>query len=184
MALCRSLELFAIQSGLYPPFPPALKWPNDVLINNKKLVGILCEASAEATYVGFGINVNQRSFPPSIAKKATSLALALARPPEAPDLDRYRLLELCLDQIALAVIESTWREEAEALLWNRGERVRFLEGLPETSSFIEGRLVGLAPSGGLIIETDGRKTQKTLMAGELIVPEASRVDRGGSNHIR
>ena len=56
-----------------------LKWPNDVLIDGKKVCGILTEMNAEATrvryiVVGIGINVNQASFPKELA--ATSLRLA------------------------------------------------------------------------------------------------------------
>ncbi len=58
---------------------PDLKWPNDVLIDGKKVCGILTEMNAEATrvryiVVGVGINVNQASFPRELA--ATSLRLA------------------------------------------------------------------------------------------------------------
>ena len=47
---------------------PDLKWPNDLLIDGKKVCGILTEMNAEATrvryiVVGIGINVNQASFP-------------------------------------------------------------------------------------------------------------------------
>ena len=56
-----------------------LKWPNDVLLNGKKVCGILTEMNAEATrvryiVVGIGINVNQASFPKDLP--ATSLRLA------------------------------------------------------------------------------------------------------------
>ena len=56
-----------------------LKWPNDVLIQGKKVCGILAEMNAEATrvryiVVGIGINVNQSSFPRELS--ATSLRLA------------------------------------------------------------------------------------------------------------
>lgn len=57
-----------------------LKWPNDVLLNGKKLCGILCEMSLGAAgiqfvLVGIGINVAQRRFPPDLDKTATSLYL-------------------------------------------------------------------------------------------------------------
>lgn len=57
-----------------------IKWPNDIIINGKKLVGILTEMSAQVDYinhvtVGVGINVNMTEFPEEIADTATSLRL-------------------------------------------------------------------------------------------------------------
>lgn len=57
-----------------------IKWPNDILINGKKAVGILTEMDCEMSEVhfvipGIGINVNTASFPPEIADIATSLYL-------------------------------------------------------------------------------------------------------------
>lgn len=57
-----------------------IKWPNDVVLNNKKICGILTEMSAEIDYinyivVGTGINVNMDSFQEEIADIATSLKL-------------------------------------------------------------------------------------------------------------
>jgi BirA family biotin operon repressor/biotin-[acetyl-CoA-carboxylase] ligase len=58
-----------------------LKWPNDVLIDGKKVCGILTEMNAEATrvrhiVVGIGINVNQANFPKELQNDATSLRIA------------------------------------------------------------------------------------------------------------
>ena len=60
-----------------------LRWPNDLLLGGKKFCGILIEMNAEATrvryaVVGMGINVNQETFPPSIA--ATSLRMFFLYP--------------------------------------------------------------------------------------------------------
>src|SRR6516164_975719 len=57
---------------------PELKWPNDLLLNGKKLGGILTEMHAEPSavrfvIVGIGINVNQEKFPAEISGTATSL---------------------------------------------------------------------------------------------------------------
>jgi len=57
-----------------------IKWPNDVLIDGKKVAGILVEAvlsgkRVEAVVVGVGVNVHQRVFPDEIAARATSVAL-------------------------------------------------------------------------------------------------------------
>lgn len=55
-----------------------LKWPNDVLIGERKIAGILTEAVysgnvLDRVVVGIGLNVNQTSFPPELKDKATSL---------------------------------------------------------------------------------------------------------------
>ncbi|MBQ4182360.1 MAG: biotin--[Bacilli bacterium] len=58
-------------------FEPKIKWPNDVLLNDKKCCGILVEGvsetSIDAIISGIGINLNENSFPEDIAYKATSL---------------------------------------------------------------------------------------------------------------
>lgn len=56
----------------------AIKWPNDVLIGDKKVCGILAEGKLpEYLVVGTGINVNQKNFPDSLRRPATSLCLEL-----------------------------------------------------------------------------------------------------------
>jgi BirA family biotin operon repressor/biotin-[acetyl-CoA-carboxylase] ligase len=60
--------------------PVTVKWPNDVVIDGRKLAGILVESrlrgsSVEAVVVGVGVNVHMRDMPPDIAEIATSLAL-------------------------------------------------------------------------------------------------------------
>ena len=57
-----------------------IKWPNDVIINGKKLAGILTEMSSQIDYIdhvviGVGINVNMTEFPDNIRKTATSLRI-------------------------------------------------------------------------------------------------------------
>ncbi len=62
-----------------------LKWPNDVLVGQKKIAGILVESTltgrrVEALVIGVGINVHTRSFPDELAGRATSLALEARAP--------------------------------------------------------------------------------------------------------
>lgn len=52
-----------------------VKWPNDVLIDDKKLCGVLTETFDNYALVGIGLNVNQSKFPKSIIKKSTSLKI-------------------------------------------------------------------------------------------------------------
>ena len=57
-----------------------IKWPNDIVVNGKKICGILTEMSSEMEAInyiitGIGINVNNEQFPSDIADKATSIKL-------------------------------------------------------------------------------------------------------------
>ncbi len=69
-----------------------IKWPNDIVINGKKICGILTEMNAEierVNYVimGIGINVNMESFPDELKEKATSLKNELGN-----EVDRKKLV--------------------------------------------------------------------------------------------
>jgi BirA family biotin operon repressor/biotin-[acetyl-CoA-carboxylase] ligase len=60
----------------------SIKWPNDVVVNKKKVAGILTEMSAQIDYIdylviGIGINANIREFPGELQDKATSLQIAM-----------------------------------------------------------------------------------------------------------
>ncbi|MEY8319640.1 biotin--[acetyl-CoA-carboxylase] ligase [Lachnospiraceae bacterium 46-61] len=73
LAVCRAVRQ---QTGL----KAMIKWPNDVLISNKKICGILTELYAEMDSVhfiitGIGINVNTEAFPEELQKIATSLKI-------------------------------------------------------------------------------------------------------------
>ncbi len=76
-----------------------IKWPNDILINGKKAVGILTEMDCEMSQVhfvipGIGINVNTTSFPPEIADIATSLYLECGK-----TVSRRRLVHKVLERL-------------------------------------------------------------------------------------
>lgn len=76
-----------------------IKWPNDILINGKKAVGILTEMDCEMSEVhfvipGIGINVNTASFPPEIAEIATSLYLECGK-----TVSRRRLVHKVLERL-------------------------------------------------------------------------------------
>lgn len=76
-----------------------IKWPNDILINGKKAVGILTEMDCEMSQVhfvipGIGINVNTASFPPEIVDIATSLYLECGK-----TVSRRRLVHKVLERL-------------------------------------------------------------------------------------
>ena len=71
VCLARAVERFV-------PVPARLKWPNDVLVNERKIAGILIESAMDAegrpfAVMGAGINVNQQDFPPELEGRAGSM---------------------------------------------------------------------------------------------------------------
>ena len=145
----------------------AVKWPNDVYLDGRKLAGILCEMKAEIDRVhhliiGLGVNVNGYRFPPEIAGRATSLEQALAKPCSRAALTTAFLnaFEEAYDRWlaeGLGPARRVWRERS--LL--RGRRIR-VTGLNRD---ITGRAVDLTLQGGLVIEeSDGVRT--TIASGD------------------
>ena len=69
--IAKEIEMFGIEGV-------SIKWPNDVLINDKKVCGILLEGQVpEYLVIGVGLNVNQKEFPLGLRRPATSMALEL-----------------------------------------------------------------------------------------------------------
>ena len=132
-------------------FDCQLQWPNDLVYEGRKLGGILTEMSPDAEdrsvpVVGVGINLNQTSFEPDIADRATSLLLAHGKEVMAVD---------ALDQIltefeALPEIRE-WSDLAP--FWNQfdatpGKRYRLRDGQ-------EAIATGVGSQGELLCVADG-----------------------------
>jgi BirA family biotin operon repressor/biotin-[acetyl-CoA-carboxylase] ligase len=139
----------AVQSAIQdidPRVQPDLKWPNDLLIENKKFCGILTEMNAEVTrvrhvVVGIGINVNQATFPPDLQDSATSLRLATG--------SEWSRVQLCA-----ALLKSLDREYRE-LTENADARQSILRRFSERSSSIRGVSVIVDENGGFEGVTEG-----------------------------
>jgi BirA family biotin operon repressor/biotin-[acetyl-CoA-carboxylase] ligase len=116
-----------------------LKWPNDLVVSERKLGGILIEADADVARVGVGINLASR--PPG---EATSLLDLGART------DRDALVRAIHDELAReeseAVILDSYRTRSATL----GRRVRVDAGAGRT---LDGRAVGIDALGRLLVET-------------------------------
>jgi len=131
--------------------PARIRWPNDLLVDGRKVCGILAEASADAggagvgklhhVILGIGVNLTQAAFPADLADRATSLRLVTGRVLEA-DLVLAAVLE------HLARRYETWRAGGFAAL-----RVAWLE-----RSTLPGQVVRL-PDGsdgvGVDVGDDG-----------------------------
>ena len=140
----------------------AVKWPNDILINGKKIAGILCENAGGCILAGVGINLLQTAFLRSIEHTATSLAMIIGVD-KCPSFEVF--IPALLDQIQECLTRRDWNEEISRRLWKRGSAVRFMRGQQE-DDIIEGILTGIAPDGALCItEAD---TERRYYSGELI----------------
>jgi len=135
----------------------AVKWPNDVWINGKKVAGILIEGRPQEGWavLGIGLNVwvDTDDFPPELRETATSLLIEYGAPPIEDML--YGIVDH-LDGWLGAPRDSVlaaWRSR-DAL---KGERVRWSDG--------EGIAGGIDESGALLVET--RDGPVTLDAGEV-----------------
>jgi BirA family biotin operon repressor/biotin-[acetyl-CoA-carboxylase] ligase len=77
---------------------PDIKWVNDVLVNEKKIAGILAETSETdkglAVVVGIGINLRSSNFPPEIAETATSVETATHQSVRSPEVEQALLRHL------------------------------------------------------------------------------------------
>jgi BirA family biotin operon repressor/biotin-[acetyl-CoA-carboxylase] ligase len=166
-ALCAAVARYARERELVFASQPRVKWPNDLMLGDRKAAGILCESGSSGTFAGVGLNCNQRAFPPGLEAKATSLARELVS-----EIDRWALLELFLAALKESLADSGWRAGAEALLWRRGELAAFLPGrsaggADRAGSAVIGRIEGLDEEGSLLFEEEGGTGARAYAAGEL-----------------
>lgn len=147
-----------------------IKWPNDIVMNGKKVCGILTEMSAQFDYVnhiivGIGINVNTESFPEEISHMATSLQLETGM-----RINRADLIEAVCEQFedVYAVYLQTQDlrnlvKEYNAHLVNMHQNVKVLDAKDP----YEGRAMGITPRGELMVDT--WESRKLVSSGEVSV---------------
>lgn len=137
--------------------PVKVKWPNDIYVENRKVVGILIQNSIgqsaiQSSVIGIGVNVNQTQFS-AAAPNATSFALEAGQ-----SFDLYQLIEqLCvsLEQRYLKLKNSTHyhalRAEYLSQLYRFDEPAQFRRA--DGSTFY-GKIIDIAASGKLVIASD------------------------------
>jgi BirA family biotin operon repressor/biotin-[acetyl-CoA-carboxylase] ligase len=142
---------------------PDLRWPNDVLVGDKKFCGILTELQAEPTrvrhvVVGIGINVNHASFPGEIAEVATSLRIAIGQSVSRVALTAAILRALDREYRNLGDRASIVRRFEQASSYSRGKQVHV-----EEEGGYDGVAAGLDEHGFLRVETKTR--MRTVLSG-------------------
>lgn len=163
LAVCKAIRE-------YTRLDCVIKWPNDIIVGRKKLVGILTEMSAEfdaVEYVitGIGINVDHTSFPEEIAFKATSLLLETGR-----HIDKNEFLACVLEHLENEFVKNnleltpTALSEYTDLCATVGRSVTFQRGTRR----ISGMAVGVSEHGELkVMMSDG--TICLVNSGEVTV---------------
>ena len=148
-----------------------IKWPNDIVIDGRKVCGILTEMSAQFDYInniviGIGINVNNSSFPEEISTTASSLRLLSGgkkyRRAEIIEkimeyFEKYYSIFLETEDLSALV------DEYDAMLVNMKKQVKVLD--PKEP--FEGKAMGITKTGELIVDT--WESRKLVSSGEVSV---------------
>ena len=167
-ALCRAIRA---QTEL----KPQVKWPNDILINGRKIAGVLTELAAEIDHVkhlilGIGVDVNLSAseFPVELKKVATSLKIESGRHLSRLDLAAAILRELDADYQRIksgrfAEVADEWEEQCITL----GHRVRIHIGPRE----VAGRAEALDDDGALLVRTDHGHLER-IIGGDVMLEKS------------
>lgn len=155
--------------------PAQIKWPNDVVVADAKLAGILAEvegpAACAACIVGIGVNVNQTAedFPPELRGKATSARLVAGRA-----VPRETLLRTILQQLGPRYQQAL--QEGFAPLLAEVTRSSATLGRPvsvtEAACTWEGLAVGLACDGALLVRPQGGSEPVAVYAADVSIRPA------------
>lgn len=148
-----------------------IKWPNDLVLNRKKICGILTEMSTEQmeikyVIIGIGINVGQNAFPEELKQSGTSLYLETGKKFNRAEITAriMEALEMYYEIFVETKDMSGLLKEYNEKLVNLGQEVRVLAA----SGDFGGVACGINESGSLIVQLpDGNKTE--VISGEVSV---------------
>lgn len=163
VAVADAVDVFAARA--------AIKWPNDVLLDGRKVAGILTEMEAvdgrpAFVVVGIGVNLNSTAehFPPDVRAMATSIGIATGH-----QVDRARFAAHLIDAVD-ARYESLLRDGFSAILpaWSkrdalRGRRVQ----VRAANDTLAGVAAGLGATGRLLLQTESGMEE--IVAGDVSV---------------
>jgi BirA family biotin operon repressor/biotin-[acetyl-CoA-carboxylase] ligase len=169
VAVCEACEATA-------PVSCEIKWPNDVLVGERKAAGILIESRPEAGWavVGIGLNVNTSAeeLGAELRGSATSLRIEAGRA-----LDRDQVLEALLERLAARLADPTEPDQLLRAYRERdalyGRRIFWASAGGQDS----GEARGINEQGNLIVATD--EGELALESGEVHLGPAP--DRGRAN---
>jgi BirA family biotin operon repressor/biotin-[acetyl-CoA-carboxylase] ligase len=136
-----------------------LKWPNDLLVGNRKLAGILAEAVDDAVVVGIGVNLDWPEVPEELADIATACNLERGRPTT-----REAVLEAFLERYAEHLDDlPSARRLYLTRLDTLGRNVR----VERAEDAVVGIAIDVDDGGRLLVETDAGAVE-TISAGDVV----------------
>jgi BirA family biotin operon repressor/biotin-[acetyl-CoA-carboxylase] ligase len=152
------------------PLRPVIKWPNDILIDNRKICGILTETSMEMdaidfVVVGVGLNVNNREFPDDLKETATSVCRETGSP-----FDRPTLVKEFLKQFEHSYM--SFLRSGFVSIGKRWKELAILLGKEVTVHMIDrtcrGRVMELDRNGALLIKGENGDLER-IYSGDIQV---------------
>ena len=153
---------------------PRIKWPNDVLVQGKKVCGILAEMQTrgealQAIVVGIGVNINAQleAFPEDLREKASSLGLVTGQLVDravftASLLTHLEQLYVLWLQEGFATLRTVWERYAADLI---GRQITV--AAPEGT--IRGEVLGLDDDGALLVQEPVASPPRRVFAGDVTV---------------
>ncbi|WP_458454351.1 biotin--[acetyl-CoA-carboxylase] ligase [Methanobrevibacter sp.] len=166
VAVAKAIERAGIQNA-------EIKWPNDIMLNGKKVCGILTEAVTqynhiESVIIGVGIdaNININEFPEELQEGTTTIAEELGRTEDENLLIRYFLEEF--EKISTLFTEEKFEEILKEWRKRSYSIGKIVEVREPFSKFYDAYVVGIGKEGALIVEKiDG--TLEKVISGECII---------------
>ncbi len=171
----------AIKNSVIPESTISFKWPNDVLLNNKKVAGILLESSFKANakkvdWLVVGVGINVKNFPENVDYPATSLENQGAENINVQQImekfiKSFIKLQKQFDDSGFAEIRKKWLESAEGK--NKTIKIKTAQKI------IAGTFKDIDEDGLLVIKTDDGKMKK-ISAGEVFFDNDGALNAAGN----
>jgi len=146
---------------------PEIKWPNDLLINGRKICGILCESAGDCLLIGIGLNLLQQDFPPSLAEVPFPPTSVVAESPQTTGFNRTIVIQELLKALHVSYASDSWQDLLQRKLYGMHKKVNFTAGEADSrgrnggDTMISGVIQGVSDDGGLIVDST------TWYAGEI-----------------
>jgi len=140
----------------------SIKWPNDVLINGRKISGILCENSSGYVLCGIGINCNQENMEEISGGKGISIFDLTGVTSDINDL-LIKFLNFMKDNWD----NKNWKDIVSRQLYNKGQKVVFYDSLTGKDNPVAGIIEGIGEDGELIMTEESTGQRKKYYSGEI-----------------